>query len=710
MTEQTLRRDSGVAMIMVLGMISVMTLIVAATVAYAVNVAPQVRRDENWQAALAAAQAGVDDYLAKLNRTDAYALSVDCDNEALQGPQAETNACGWNDETPPGWVDVQAGVSSAGQFHYDVNTSSFWKDGSVWVESTGRVRGVSRTLQVRVARGGSTDFLYYTDFEDADPQNVVAYPIGASNSLSTGGARYDACREGGLTPPTYWWQDGKRVTNDQCAEIQFSRYDVLNGDVHFNDTPLMDGTVSSRPRFLKGFEVADPKCTEAAGRPDANGVGTNAGKGKCWRDRSTTNPYVGPAGARPAGELYLPDNSEKFSTYPGCNYYGDTRIRFNSNGTMTVWNTQSAGRALTGPGSPAGLNCGDASQFVPAPGQKYPASGQTVPVPDDLVIYVQSASSGSSRCVPGQIVNGASSGSSSADQIPKGTGSQFWDVSDISFYNPWSSTDPSRANYDRGTVRQDTDKRWTLTTNGWTLDDGYPMEKPEAPVSPTVDVHPTTFDCGLGNVYVEGTVSGSLTIAAQNNVILTGNLLLSTTTAGNNPTGSDMIGLVAGNSVVVYHPVSRNIQSESLGDWVETSNTSKASCRTDGTASGTPNVGTKITCTQTYQRTFGPTYSNLTHPGVTGSSGTRWTYASIQALRRSFWVQNYNRGADLGTLAVRGSIAQKWRGAVGTSGGTGFDKDYSYDARLQFASPPYFPQWVNAAWGSKVTGELPAKY
>ena len=41
----------------------------------------------SWQAALAAAQAGVDDYLAKLNRTDAYALTVDCSNDALKAPK-----------------------------------------------------------------------------------------------------------------------------------------------------------------------------------------------------------------------------------------------------------------------------------------------------------------------------------------------------------------------------------------------------------------------------------------------------------------------------------------------------------------------------------------------------------------------------------------------------------------------------------------------
>ncbi|MBK9434188.1 MAG: hypothetical protein IPN52_03380 [Micrococcales bacterium] len=51
-------QDRGAAMIMVLGMISVMTVVVAAALSYAVNVVPQVRRDESWQAALAAAQAG----------------------------------------------------------------------------------------------------------------------------------------------------------------------------------------------------------------------------------------------------------------------------------------------------------------------------------------------------------------------------------------------------------------------------------------------------------------------------------------------------------------------------------------------------------------------------------------------------------------------------------------------------------------------------
>ena len=60
--------------------------------------------------------------------------------------------------------------------------------------------------------------------------------------------------------------------------------------------------------------------------------------------------------------------------------------------------------------------------------------------------------------------------------------------------------------------------------------------------------------------------------------------------------------------------------------------------------------------------TYGSTYSDIAFPGATGSGGNRWIYASLQTLAHSFTVQYYNKGNSLGTLSVRGSIAQKWRG------------------------------------------------
>jgi hypothetical protein len=66
-----------------------------------------------------------------------------------------------------------------------------------------------------------------------------------------------------------------------------------------------------------------------------------------------------------------------------------------------------------------------------------------------------------------------------------------------------------------------------------------------------------------------------------------------------------------------------------------------------------------------------------------------------------FVVDNFRCGAGLGNLNVTGAIAQKFRGAVGRtagSGHTGYIKNYVYDDRLKYRSPPYFLDPVQAAW------------
>jgi hypothetical protein len=77
--------------------------------------------------------------------------------------------------------------------------------------------------------------------------------------------------------------------------------------------------------------------------------------------------------------------------------------------------------------------------------------------------------------------------------------------------------------------------------------------------------------------------------------------------------------------------------------------------------------------------------------------------AAILALSDSFIVDNYPCGAPLGALTVSGAIAQKFRGPVGTFNSSkvrnhGYLKDYRYDDRLRYRSPPYFLDPVVAAW------------
>jgi hypothetical protein len=84
--------------------------------------------------------------------------------------------------------------------------------------------------------------------------------------------------------------------------------------------------------------------------------------------------------------------------------------------------------------------------------------------------------------------------------------------------------------------------------------------------------------------------------------------------------------------------------------------------------------------------------------------------AAIMSLTHSFIVDNYYCGGPLGVLTINGAITQYYRGAVGTSGGTGYIKNYTYDDRLRYRSPPKFLDPVQAGWVVKTYNEqVPAR-
>ena len=78
--------------------------------------------------------------------------------------------------------------------------------------------------------------------------------------------------------------------------------------------------------------------------------------------------------------------------------------------------------------------------------------------------------------------------------------------------------------------------------------------------------------------------------------------------------------------------------------------------------------------------------------------------AAVLAVAHSFIVDNFACGAPLGTVHIKGALAQKFRGRLagtGIAGGgvsAGYLKDYQYDDRLKFRSPPYFLAPTISAW------------
>jgi hypothetical protein len=104
----------------------------------------------------------------------------------------------------------------------------------------------------------------------------------------------------------------------------------------------------------------------------------------------------------------------------------------------------------------------------------------------------------------------------------------------------------------------------------------------------------------------------------------------------------------------------------------------------------------------------------------TGSSSTSFRNpvikAAILTVQHSFRVQHYQYGEDnvAGTLNVTGAIAQKYRGIVGSgvggSNGSGYAKNYIYDQRLKYDSPPKFLNPVASAWQVVTWAERPGDY
>jgi hypothetical protein len=162
-----------------------------------------------------------------------------------------------------------------------------------------------------------------------------------------------------------------------------------------------------------------------------------------------------------------------------------------------------------------------------------------------------------------------------------------------------------------------------------------------------------------GTVNIQGTYSKPLTVAAANDVLITGNLT-KTNTEG-------MLGLIANNFIRIYHPITTKYPT--------VCNNKGKECHED--------------TTQELECNGNASSGDLSNPKVE---------AALLAIAHSFIVDNYNCGSQLGTLSVLGAIAQKYRGAVGTTGNSGYLKNYEYDERLKLTEPPSFIEPIKSDW------------
>jgi hypothetical protein len=360
----TMRKDNsqeGVAMITVMLIVVVLSLLMVATLDYAMQSEPLSRRDQDWNAALAAAQAGVDDYLYRLQQDDEY-VQYSATNPPTPANVAFT-----------GWHDIP-GPANPGQFHY--STTYLASQGIIQVTSTGRVRAVQRTLRASLRRRGFLDYLYLTDFESLDPQS------GYYSDPATAAAQ---CSK-------YWWQ-GRPDSSPPftCVRISFVTGDTINGPLHTNDTISVNGT----PRFNGKATTEDTGTMSCP--PSASFTWRWHGLSGCG-DRpvfQTGDPEAVPHLALPTTNTAIKTETDRTAGKTGCLYNGPTRIVLNSNGTMTVtspFTTSAAYSSCVGSNVPLPANGVIYVQSVPTPvpsTPSCPASGNLLgyPIANDITDY-----------------------------------------------------------------------------------------------------------------------------------------------------------------------------------------------------------------------------------------------------------------------------------------------------------------------------------
>jgi hypothetical protein len=170
---------------------------------------------------------------------------------------------------------------------------------------------------------------------------------------------------------------------------------------------------------------------------------------------------------------------------------------------------------------------------------------------------------------------------------------------------------------------------------------------------------------GYGNVWVEGEMTGGLlTIAADRNIIITGDLI---TTYPD----QDLIGLLGGEAVEIMNPDMRNYtgqESDGSVTWQQSTTYSFAS----GWPSDANNDGTDLTI-----------------------------HAAIYCAGGGFRVQNYDTPEDRGTIKVLGSVAEHFMAFQGSTVDNkhyGYELVMTYNETLRSSKPLLFPALGNGAW------------
>lgn len=599
------RGEGGFALASTIGILGVVTLLVIALTSATINATRQAGREVGYSAALGAAEAGVQDFLYRLNSQPDYWRRIPNPDEATNpNPARDTANLAFASFVPV------SGAANGAAFTYTVQqfveVPGQAPEGRIVVTSTGAAGGVTRTVRATLRRETFLDFAYAADKGTLDPALYTTWPPnlfdGDGNNLEVSGAsdrdstqpadfvfgddavavaqakcgpywRYSTDRRlsaSVLVDPTDGWRSYRYPYGGRhadCHEFQFNNA-TFDGPFHFNDVIVLRGQPST------WLEAASTSFNNRAAQP--------ALRNPPYRQLNTAGTAT-PTFTRPLtyrGLLEFPPNNRELrdtAALPAPNngylFRGPTRI------------------VLLNAGTP-----GSGSLYVDSPlttDGRYglPTSGKgTLALPPNGVVYVESAPAAS--CAAGYLP-------------PLGAP---------------STGDARVQNY-----------------------------------LPALADDITEHSCTAGDAYVEGELAGQLTIAAQNDLIMTWHIgYLSSPRDSSTPSGyagtppastsaveEDVLGLVADGQLRVLKPTrcvyELEYQSQQTG-----------------------------VCFHGYNIPF--------HRDAGGTLRTVegfMIHGALLTTQHALNVDNATMGGRLGTLTVVGTLTERFASYVGTPSATG---------------------------------------
>jgi hypothetical protein len=592
-------REQGIALAAAIGIAALLMIMTMTGLTFSVSALTKAGTDSNGAAATAAAYAGISDYQSRLTNDNTYQqygdpnapFSLSTGSTSLVLPAANANGSPANPAFGWGLASTTHGTWATIPGAPSTTGFRYEVDNSNYSS-----QGIIRILAT--GRAGNQTRSFIANVRQNGFLNYLYFTDFETQDPSLIGvtptstcAKYYAARV------------AAGVLNTCGGLIQFRSGETVNGPIDSNDAldicgGTFNGTVTSN-------YATSPYYLDCGSATFNQGVPTFGGQLPMPSTNSSMKNET-------RGDLLA-------STVPrpGCLYTGPTSILFNGDGTITVRSPWSKWMNITGSTPPAGMATSQCGTIGTGANQLGSPGGDTFTMPTQNLIFVQSVPS-----VVGDANYWPTTGTSSS---PSGTGN-------------------------------------ACVTNGNDL--GYPLSTSTGSGSTLLVTTETTlqtpantnyYGCRAGDAFVQGTVKGQVTVAADNYVWITGNLTYS-------DMSSDVLGLVGQNAVWVWNP------------------------------DGTTKLGSGSTSS----------VKNL----LTDSGRT--IDAAILSVAHTFQVQNYNVGSSRGQLTVVGAIAQEFRGTVGQSP-AGYLKNYTYDSRFRSIAPPKFLQAVSTTYGvSQLAGVPPA--